>query len=171
VSANYLIARKWAVTDRFAITDETGTPQFEVQGRLALSRQLSVRDAAGAEVAVISRRGWSTRYEIVAGGVTTAVRPRGFLGNRFEILSPGSAMEARGNFSGRQYSITSSGVQVAAVTQLRTFRERFAVEVAEGQDAVLMLAIVLVIETIRDDRRRQAGAAGAAGGAAAAAGG
>jgi uncharacterized protein YxjI len=70
-------------------------------------------------------------------------------------------MEARGNFSGRQYSITSSGVQVAAVTQLRTFRERFAVEVAEGQDAVLMLAVVLVIETIRDDRRRQAGAAGA----------
>jgi uncharacterized protein YxjI len=161
VNASYLIARKWALADRFAITDESGMPRFEVQGRLALSRQLSIRDAAGAEVAVISRRGWAPRYEIVAGGITTTVRPRGFLGNRFEVLSPGIAMEARGNFSGRQFAITANGVQAAAVTQLRTFRERFAVEVADGQDAVLMLAVVLVIETIRDDRRRQAGAAGA----------
>jgi hypothetical protein len=35
-------------------------------------------------------------------------------------------------------------------------RERFAVDVADGQDPVLMLAVVLVIETIRDDRRRSA---------------
>jgi hypothetical protein len=42
------------------------------------------------------------------------------------------------------------------VTQLRTFREQFAVDVADGQDAVLMLAVVLAIETIRDARRRSA---------------
>jgi uncharacterized protein YxjI len=161
VSANYLIARKWALADRFAITDESGVSQFEVQGRFASSRQLTLRDAAGAEVAVISRRGWAQRYEISAGGQATTVRGRGFLGNRFEILSPGTVMEARGDFSGRQYSITLAGVQVAAVTQLRTFRERFAVEVADGQDAVLMLAVVLVIEAIRDDRRRAAAASGA----------
>jgi hypothetical protein len=46
------------------------------------------------------------------------------------------------------------------VTQLRTLRERFAVEVADGEDAALMLAVVLVIETIRDDRRRSAAAGG-----------
>jgi uncharacterized protein YxjI len=161
MSANYLIARKWALSDRFAITDESGLPQFEVRGRFALSRQLSIRDGAGAEVAIVSRRGWASRYEILTGGQTTTVRPRGFLGNRFEIVSPAGVMEARGNFSGRQYSVTGNGVHVAAVTQLRTLRERFAVEVADGQDAVLMLAVVLVIETIRDDRRREAAAAGA----------
>jgi hypothetical protein len=40
---------------------------------------------------------------------------------------------------------------------LRTLRERFAVDVAHGQDPVLMLAVVLVIETIRDARRSSAG--------------
>jgi uncharacterized protein YxjI len=164
MSTNYLMSRKWALTDRFAITDDTGTPQFEVLGRLAFTRQLSVRDAAGTEVAAIRGRGLSTRYEILAGGQLTTVRPRGFFGQRYEIESAGSLLEARGNFSGRQYAVTRGGVQAAAVTQLRTLRERFAVEVAEGEDPVLMLAVVLVIETIREDRRRSAAASGAAAG-------
>jgi hypothetical protein len=43
---------------------------------------------------------------------------------------------------------------------LRTVRERFAVEVSESEDPVLMLAVVLVIETIRADRRTAAAASG-----------
>jgi uncharacterized protein YxjI len=65
-------------------------------------------------------------------------------------------MEAHGNFSGREYVIARGDEPAATVTQLRTLRERFAVDVADGQDPVLMLAVVLVIETIRDDRRRAA---------------
>lgn len=84
------------------------------------------------------------------------MNPRGFFGRRFEIDSPAGLMEASGNFSGRQYAITSGGMPAAAVTQLRMFREQFSVEVADGQDAVLMLALVLTIETIRQDRRRSA---------------
>jgi uncharacterized protein YxjI len=162
MGANYLISRKWAFTDRFAITDEAGMPQFEVQGRFAFSSKLSVRDAAGTEVAVISRRGLPTRYEILADGQKTTVRPRGFLGQRFEIDSPAGLMAARGSFSGRQYSVSRGGEPIAAVTQLRTLREKFAVEVTDGQDALLMLAVVLVIETIRADRRRSSAAASGA---------
>src|SRR5258708_11511439 len=128
---SYLMSRRWALTDRFAITDENGTPQFEVQGRFALSKQLSVRDSAGAEVAVISRRGLSPRFEILAGGQLATVRPRGFLGQRFEIDSAAGPLEARGNFSGRQYSVTRGGVQAASVTQMRALRERFAIEITD----------------------------------------
>lgn len=164
------MSRKWALSDRFTITDSDGIPQFEVQGRFAFTKKLSVRDSAGAEVAVISRHGLPARYEIVSGGRVSTVRPRGLFGQRFEIGSAAGLLEARGNFSGRQYSVSRAGVQVAAVVQLRTLRERFAIEVTEGEDPVLMLAVVLVIETIRDDRRRRAGAA-SAGAASASAGG
>jgi uncharacterized protein YxjI len=157
MSSNYLISRKWALTSRFSITNETGTPQFEVHGRLAFSGKLSVFDLAGAEVAVISRRGLAMRYQILTGGQEITVRPRGFFGKRFEIDSAAGLLEARGNFSGRQYSITRGGMPIAGVTQLRTFREQFAIEVTDGEDALLMLAVVLVIETIRDNRRRSAG--------------
>jgi uncharacterized protein YxjI len=162
MAAQYLISHGWALTGKFAITDDTGTPRFEVQGRFALARKLSVRDMAGTEVAVIARQGLGSRYQIRAGGQETTVRPRGFFGRRFEIDSPAGPMEAHGNFSGRQYAITSGGTPAAAVTQLRTLREQFAVEVADGQDAVLMLSVVLAIETIRDGRRSAAAAAAGA---------
>jgi uncharacterized protein YxjI len=168
MAKSYLMSRKWALTDRFAITDDAGTPQFEVQGRFAFAKKLSIRDAVGMEVAVITRQAFSRTYEILVGGQRASVTPRGFFGRRFEIVSAAGQMEATGNFSGRQYSVTRSGVQVAAVSQLRTLRERFAVEVSDGEDPVLLLSVVLVIETIRDDRRRAAaagaGAAGAGGG-------
>ena len=162
MGTNYLISRKWALSDRFAITDDTGVPQFDVHGRFAFSRKLSLRDSAGTEVAVIIRRGWPMRYEVLAGGQLTTVRPRGFLGKRFEIDSPAGVLEARGNFSGRQYSVTRGGAPVVAVTQLRTFREQFSAEVCDGEDALLMLAVVLAIETIREDRRRSAATAASA---------
>ena len=142
------------------ITDDTGTERFEVQGPRGFSGKLSIRDPAGAEVAAISRRGLATRYEIRTGGELTTMRPRGFAGRRFEIVSGAGQLEARGNFSGRQYSVTRNGAPAAAVTQLRTVRERFAVEVSESEDPVLMLAVVLVIETIRADRRTAAAASG-----------
>ena len=156
MGSQYLISRRWALTSRFAITDDMGTPRFEVQGRFALGRKLSVYDTIGTEVAVISHQGLSRSYQILAGGQQSSVYLRGFFGRRFEIESPAGLLEARGNFSGRQYSITREGVPIAAVMQLRTFREQFAVEVSDGEDPVLMLAVVLVIETIREDRRRAA---------------
>jgi len=117
-------------------------------------------DTTGAEVAVISHRGWGMRYQILTGGQEITVSPRGWFSKSFEIDSPAGPLEARGNFSGRQFSITRGGMTAAGVTQLRTLREQFAVEVSDGEDALLMLAAVLAIEMIRDDRRRQASAAG-----------
>src|SRR5450755_1587166 len=119
----------------------------------------SCRSATSRERKLRSSRagGWRCATRFLAGGQETTVRPRGFFGRRFEIDSPAGPMETRGNFSGRQYAITRGGMPAAGVTQLRTLREQFAVEVADGEDAVLMLAVVLVIEIIRDDRRRSAG--------------
>ena len=152
MGSDYLISHRWALTSRFAVTDETGASHFEVHGRFTLASKLSVCDATGTEVAVIVRQGLR-RYQILAGGQETTVSARGFLGRSYDIDSSGGLLQARGNFSGGQYSITRDGVPAAAVTQLRPRREQFAVQVTQVEDAVLMLAIVLVIETIRDNLR------------------
>jgi uncharacterized protein YxjI len=162
MSQSYLISRKWSLASRFAITDEAGTPQFEVQGRMVSSR-LSIATMAGVEVAAISRPAFSRQYEILAGGQRTTVRSRGFFGARFEIDTGMEQLEARGNFSGRQYTVARAGAPVAMVTQQRSLRERFAVEVNDGEDPVLMLAVILVIETIRAQRRNAASASASAG--------
>jgi uncharacterized protein YxjI len=157
---SYLMSRKWSMTNRFTITEETGAPQFEVQGKSAFSSRLSITDSSGALAAAITGRAFSSRYEIQAGGLTTVVRPRGIFGQRFEITSPAGQMEARGNFSGRTYTVTRGGAVAATITQQRSLRERFAVEIGDGEEPALLLAVVLTIEIIRDARRRAADAGG-----------
>lgn len=156
MGSQYLISRRWSLTNRFTITDGSGAPRFEVQGKFGLGRKLSVFDTVGSEVAVISLEGLRLRCRIRAAGQETTVRPLGLFGKRFAIDSATGPMEAHGNFSGRQYFITRGGAPAASVSQLRTLREQFAVDVADGQDTVLMLAVVLAIEAIRDARRRRA---------------
>jgi len=160
MSASYLLSRKWSLSNRSEITDAAGLKRFEVQSASAFSRKLAICDPGGAEVALLTRRRLPLHYEIQVAGQLTTVQPHGFLGKRFEIDSPAGRLEATGNFSGRQYSITRNGSPAAAVTQLRTFRQQFAVEVSESEEPVLMLAVVLAIETIREDRKNSAAAGG-----------
>jgi uncharacterized protein YxjI len=166
VPARYVLSRRWSLTDRFTISNEEGLPQFDVQGRFGLSKRLSLRDPSGREVATITGKALSSRYEILVDGQPTTVRPRGVFRTRYEIDSPGGPLEAQGNFSGRTFTVTRSGAAVATVSQQFALRERFTVDVADGENPVLMLAVILVIETIRDDRRRASGAAGGGAGAA-----
>lgn len=163
MSTQYLLARKWALTDKFTITDADGQPRFEVAGRIALRQRLSIRDVTGAEVAVISRSGLRARYDITADGVQATVRPRGIFKTGFVIDTTAGQLLARGNFTGRKYELSRGLSVVASVTQQRALRERFAVDVADGEDAVLMLAAILVIEVVRDERRQSAAAASAGG--------
>jgi uncharacterized protein YxjI len=110
----------------------------------------------GTEVATIRRPAFSRRYEVVADGHPATVRPAGAFGRRYEIDSAEGHLSARGNFSGRQYTISRDAAPAAVVAQKRGLRERFAVEVADQESPVLMLALILVIETIRARRRRAA---------------
>ena len=153
MARNYLISRQFSLRERFSITDEAGIPQFAIQGRFTFGLQMSLRDPAGTEVATIRRTAFSRRYEIVAGGHPATLRPVGLLGRRYEIDSASGHLSAAGSFTGRQYAISRGASIAAAVAQRRGLRERFAVEVQDEEDPVLMLALIVTIETIRDRRR------------------
>ena len=66
------------------------------------------------------------------------------LGRRLEINSAVGRLEVLGNFSGPKYSITRDAMPAAALAA----GKQFAVAVADGEDPVLMLAVVLVIANI-----------------------
>jgi uncharacterized protein YxjI len=157
MSTHYLLARRWALNDKFVITDQGGLPQFEVQGRGTFRQRLSIQDATGAEVALVTRRGRG-KYDIQAGQAQAQVRPRSMFSSKFVVDTSAGQLEARGNFTGRTYQVLRGGSAAATVTQQRSLKERFDVEVADGEDAVLMLAVVLILEVVRDERQRAAAA-------------
>jgi uncharacterized protein YxjI len=157
----YLIARKWTRTDRSAIVDPGGQTQFEILGKFRRKSGLAIADAAGAQVATISRGGgFRTRYDITAGGAQATVHPSGAFKSGYAVDTTAGQLQSRSsNLTGSKYELRRGGTVAASVRHEGFLQERFTVEVADGEDAVLMLAAILAIERMREDRQRQSAAA------------
>jgi uncharacterized protein YxjI len=145
------------------ITDEHGRPVLHVDGKvLSLRNRLVIRDPEGREVAQVHRKLAALRptYRVTVGGEDAAeVRKRLFtpLGDRFTIDVPGpDDLEMAGDLFDHEFTIRR-GDQVVATVSKRWFsmRDTYAVDVASGQDALLILASVLALDLAEDQERRQ----------------
>ena len=160
----YLIReRLFDVGDDFDITDESGRKVFHVDGKvLSLRDRLIIRDPEGREVAQVHRKLAALRptYKVTIGGEEAAeVRKRLFtpFGDRFTIDVPGpDDLEMAGDLFDHEFSIRR-GDQVVATVSKRWFsmRDTYAVDVAAGQDDLLILASVLALDLAEDQERKQ----------------
>jgi uncharacterized protein YxjI len=143
------------------ITDESGQPIFEVDGKVfSLHHTLVMRDLAGNEVATIRQQLIALRptWEITRGGVELAeVRKKllTFLGDRFTVDIPGpDDLEVAGNIFEHEYTITQSGRLVATVSKhWISLTATYGVETAPGAADALILACVLVLDLAEDEER------------------
>jgi uncharacterized protein YxjI len=145
------------------ITDEHGRPVLHVDGKvLSLRNRLVLRDPEGREVAEVQRKLVAMRptYQIsIAGQDAAEVRKHLFtpFGDRFTIDVPGpDDLEMRGDLLDHEFSIERGGEVVARVSK-RWFsmRDTYAVEIAAGQDELLLLASVLALDLAEDQERAQ----------------
>jgi uncharacterized protein YxjI len=145
------------------ITDDTGRPVLHVDGKvLTLHDRLVLRDLEGNEVAQVHRKLVSLRpsYKVTVGGQEAAeVRKHLFtpFGDRFTIDVPGpDDLEMRGNLFDHEFTI-QRGDQTVATVSKRWFsmRDTYAVDVATGEDHLLILASVLALDLAEDREREQ----------------
>ena len=146
------------------VTDDHGNPVLHVDGKVfSVHDRLVLRDSAGREVAQVKRRLVALRptYEIEIDGQEAAeVRKHFFtpFGDRFTIDVPGpDDLELRGNLLDHEYTV-ERGREVVATVSRRWFslRDTYAVDIAPGQDDLLILAAVLALDLAHE---REAGAA------------
>jgi uncharacterized protein YxjI len=145
------------------ITDEQGRPVLHVDGKvLSLRDRLVLRDPEGNEVAQVHRKLVALRpsYEISVGGHEVAeVRKHFFtpFGDRFTIDIPGPGdLEMKGNLFDHEFTIRRGGQTVATVSKRWfTLRDTYAVEVADGEDDLVILASVLALDLAHDREDRQ----------------
>jgi uncharacterized protein YxjI len=145
------------------ITDEHGRPVLHVDGKvLSLRNRLVLRDPEGREVAQVQRKLVAMRptYQIsVAGQEAAEVRKRFFtpFGDRFTIDVPGpDDLEMRGNLFDHEFTISRGGQTVATISKgWFSMRDIYAVDVALGQDDLLILASVLALDLAEDQERTQ----------------
>jgi uncharacterized protein YxjI len=147
------MSSRWSFMERFEITDTAGTPRFEARGHLG--SQITLHDAAGREVADIRKHMFSDVHEVYLGGQRVAqVRHAGFFGDHYNIDTVFGQFTARGHFGG-DYSLNQDGMPVASMTRQFSLREKFAIDIAQGQNDVLLLALMLAIEAIHDERNER----------------
>jgi uncharacterized protein YxjI len=143
------------------ITDDQGRPVLRVDGKvMSLRNRLVLRDPAGREVAQVQRKLVALRptYEVSVGGQEAAEIRKHFFtpfGDRFTIDVPGpDDLEMTGNLFDHEFTI-KRGDQTVATVSKRWFsmRDTYAVDVAPGQDDLLVLASVLALDLAQDQER------------------
>jgi uncharacterized protein YxjI len=140
------------------ITDQAGQPVLHVDGKiLSLGDRLILRDPAGREVGQVRRKLAALRptFEIAIGGKNVAEVRRHLLapfGERFTIEVHGAGdMQINGDLLSHEFTIDRDGQTVATISRRwLTVTASYAVDVAPGEDDVLILASVLALDLAID---------------------
>ena len=158
--AKYRMREKmFAIGDDFWIETDGGQRAFKVNGKaLRIRDTLVLETPDGDEVFTIQEKKLSVRdkMEIERDGQTVATVKKALvspLRDRFSIgVEDGEDMEAKGNIVDHEYEIERGGDKVAEVSR-RWFRVRdtYGIEIAEGQDDALILAITVCIDQVTHD--------------------
>lgn len=160
----YLIREKFfGLGQDSEITDEHGRTVLRVDGKaLSLRERLVLLDPDGREVAEVRRRLVSMRptYEISIGGEEAArVRKKLFTPfvDRYTVDIPGpDDLELVGDLFEHEYTVRRGRDVVATISKaFFTMRDTYAVDIAAGEDTVLILASVLALDLAEDRERQQ----------------
>ena len=153
----YVMKQKfWSWGDDFTIRDENGGDVFLVDGRaFSWGDKLSFQDMSGNELAFIRQKllSWGPTYEIELHDRLVAVVKKHlftFLRCKFTVDVPGpDDLEASGDFLDREYTFERQGHEAAQVSKRWfSWTDTYGVDIAAGQDDVLILASAVVIDMI-----------------------
>jgi len=162
--------RFFSIGDDFDVLDEHGNKVFHVDGKVfTLRNKVVIEDLDGRELASVHRHLVAIRptYEIRIGGEAVAeVKKKLFtpFRDKFTIDVPGpDDLEMRGDLLDHEYTIELGGEEVAAVSKRwLTIRDTYAVQIAAGQDPLLIIGSVLALDIAmereaekRDEKQRE----------------
>jgi len=151
--------KMFSIGDDYWIETDGGERAFKVDGKaLRIRKTFVLETAGGEELLTIREKKLSIRdkMEIERDGQTVATVRKALvspLRDRFSIdVDGGEDMEAKGNVVDHEYKIERGGHTVAEASK-RWFRVRdtYGIEVADGQDDALILAVTVCIDQMTHD--------------------
>ena len=154
-TSRFMLKQKlFSLGDDFFIKDGDDRDVYFVDGKVfSIGDKLSFQDLQGNELAFIKQRilSWGKTYEIIRGGEVAAVVKKhlfALIHHRFTVDVPGpDDLEAEGNFLDHEYTFRRGDRTVATVSKRWfSWTDTYGVEVAEGEDPVLILASAVVVD-------------------------
>jgi uncharacterized protein YxjI len=150
--------RIFDIGDDFWIENDSGDRQFKVNGKaLRIRSTFKLENSAGDELFKIQEKKLRVRdtMDIERGGQTVATVKKALISplrHRFTIhMENGDELSAHGNIVDHEYEIERGDDKVANVSK-RWFRVRdtYGIEVAEGENEALILAIAVCIDEMTE---------------------
>ena len=149
-----------AIGDDYWIEDEQGRRAFKVDGKAMRIRDtLILQDATGNELLKLQERKMRMRDTMSiedSSGRTVATVKKAMLTplrERFTVdVADGADLDVQGNIVDHEYQISGGGQDIAEVSK-KWFRiaDTYGVQIAEGQNDVLILAVTAVIDNMTSD--------------------
>jgi uncharacterized protein YxjI len=146
-----------AIGDDFWIEDDGGHRVFKVNGKAARWRDTFVlEDPQGEELCKIQEKKLTVRDKMtIERGDTTATVHKRLLGIRDHYVievEDAEDLKAHGNIVDHEYEIERDGDTVAKISR-KWFRVRntYGVQLAQGQDVALILAITVCVDAMARD--------------------
>jgi uncharacterized protein YxjI len=155
----YIIREKlFHLGEDSAITDESGQPVFQVDGKIfSLHNTLVVRDLTGNEVARVERQliALTPTYQITVHGQEIAeVRKKIFspLIDRYTVDIPGpDDLAVEGSLFEHEYTFRRGDTVIATISKAwMSLTATYGVDVAPGENDLLILTTVLALDLAED---------------------
>ena len=149
--------RIFSLRESYYIRNEAGENVLEVTGRLlGIRDKLTLRDVGGNVVATITSHLIALRptYTINRPGQPDATVKKDFINilrEGFSVDMAGGLPDLRiqGNILEHNYTISRQGVTLAEVSKKWiSLRDSYVVDIADGEEAILLLACAIVVDRI-----------------------
>lgn len=146
----YMKQKVFAWTDKFTVKDEMENDRYYVQGELlSLAKKLHIYDTDQIEVAYIRQKllALMPRFFVEIGGHEVCQ-----IVQRFTLLRPKYALEGigwqvEGNFWEHEYAVLDGDREVMRLSKhWFTWGDSYELDIADPNDELICLAIVLAID-------------------------
>ena len=159
--------RAWTIREEFIVRDQGGQPVFKVQGKFFhIGDNLRLIDLASREEAAHIKQKLlhvTPHYEIYQNGAAWASLHEKLLhlfGDRFKIkLETGETYHIDGNIWNWDFTVSNErGDLLAQISKrISLFEDSYGVDIAQGVNVPLMIALAIAIEMIREHESEKRG--------------
>ena len=140
--------------DQFTVYDESGNDRYYVEGEIfSWGKKLHVYDRSKREVAFISQKLFSflPKYTVYRDEHEVAEVVKEFTFFRQEYSVEGLGWQVEGDFWEHEYQVIGGGQTIASVSkQWFTLGDAYEIDILDGIDEAVALAVVLVIDACID---------------------
>ena len=160
----YVIREKFfRLTEDSEIRDEPGNAIYRVKGKLfSLHHTLVLMDLSGNELATVNKQiiSLTPKFHITRHGEEAATVRKKLISpfvDRFTVDIPGpDDLHVTGSIFEHSFTMERTGKVVATVSKRWVaMTDTYGVDIAEGEDDILILAVVLAIDLTEDADRQK----------------